>query len=118
MDWLAQCQDNVTESDIGYLVPVAWFPSGAALESVHCRKSISILISPQMLHGHKIVTTKQVGVCVCVVAEAAMSVVEVPGQDHATHFRKQTTGVLDMGGGSLQVAYEVPHSVSFVAATL
>ena len=43
MDWLAQCQDNVAEWDIGSLVS----PVGQLWEvamSVHCRKLVPILI--------------------------------------------------------------------------
>jgi len=38
--------------------------------------------------------------------------VEVPGMDKL-HIRKRSVGMLDLGGASLQVAFEVPKSVRF-----
>ena len=60
-DWLAQCKDNVTQWDIGSWCCQPDFPVGQYYKvamSVHCHKSVPILISPQMLLGHK-TTNKQ-----------------------------------------------------------
>ncbi|NXD43703.1 ENTP4 diphosphohydrolase, partial [Copsychus sechellarum] len=44
------------------------------------------------------------------------AVVEVPGNEHHDPiFRKRTVGILDMGGVSTQIAYEVPQSVSLAS---
>ena len=59
-DWLAQCQDNVTRCDIRSCCWWPGFPVGLHYKvtmSVHCHKSVPILIWQWMLPGRKTPTT-------------------------------------------------------------
>ena len=62
-DWLAQCLDNVTELDGRSW---CWRPGLPLMQhykdamSVHCQKSVSILIWPLMFLGCKTTTSKQI----------------------------------------------------------